>query len=487
MNATCSTTQATSPGGNCVPTGEIDASCRAPLLVLFGNAAFWLLVASVFGLVASLKFHAPNLLSGCSWFTYGRVHAVATTAFLYGFAIEAGLGVGLWILARSGQTQVAQPWFIAIGGRIWNLGVLLGVIGILAGNSTGFDNLEMPHYSAVPLFIGYLLIGLWSVLTLHQRRERSLQPSGWFLIAALFWFPWIFSTAQLMLVWCPVRGVTQAVIAWWFSTNLNSVWLALVGLAAIFHFIPKLMNKPLHSQYLALFTFWTLILFSSWGGIPASAPLPAWMPALSAVATLLTGITVLSVVVNVYKTAGRGCSQQENPPAGKFIAFGVMAFVVSGLMNVAGAIPQISTVTNFTWFTVAQSQLNSYGFFAMTMFGAIYYIVPLVTGIEWPSTKSVKAHFWLAAIGIILVVVPLAIGGVVQGIKLNHPQIAFVDLTKATLPFLRASTTGDLLIAFGHLLFAMNFARLMFCLARTHLAPAYAAATVELKPAEVKP
>ena len=78
------------------------------------------------------------------------------------------------------------------------LGVLLGVIGILAGNGTGFENLEMPRYSAVPLFIGYLLIGLWTVLTFHQRRERSLQPAQWFLLAALFWFPWIFSTARLV-------------------------------------------------------------------------------------------------------------------------------------------------------------------------------------------------------------------------------------------------------------------------------------------------
>jgi cytochrome c oxidase cbb3-type subunit 1 len=314
-----------------------------------------------------------------------------------------------------------------------------------------------------------------------------LQPSLWFLLAALFWLPWIFSTARLMLIWWQVRGVTQAVIAWWYSANLNSVWLPLVGLAAIFYFVPKLMNKPLHSRYLALFTFWTLILFASWGGIPASAPLPAWIPALSAVATVLTVVTILSVMLNVYKTVGRGCSQTENPPSGKFFAFGIMAFVVAGLMNVVGAIPQISTVTNFTWFTIAQSQLNSYGFFAMTMFGAIYYIVPQVIGIEWPCQKSVRAHFWLAATGIILVVVPLAIGGVIQGMKLNDPQIPFVDLTKATLPFLRASTTGELLIAAGHLLFAMNLARLVVRLAWTHLAPAYADATVELKPAEVKP
>ena len=60
-------------------------------------------------------------------------------------------------------------------------------------------------------------------------------------------------------------------------------------------------------------------------------------------------------------------------------------------------------------------------------------------------------------------------------------------LTQATLPFLRASTTGELLIGLGHLLFALNLSRLVVSLARTRLAPAYAAATVVLKPAEVKP
>ena len=167
------------------------------------------------------------------------------------------------------------------------------------------------------------------------------------------------------------------------------------------------------------------------------------------------------------------------------IAFGVVAFLVSWLMNVAGAIPQVAAVTNFTWFTVAQSQLNSYGFFAMTMFGASYYILPRVTGIEWPCAKSVRWHFWLLAVGIILVAVPLAIGGVVQGFKLNNPRIAFVDLTRATLPYLRMSTTGELLVALGHLLFVLNLAGLVVRLARAKFTTALAAA-LELKTVEVK-
>ena len=67
------------------------------------------------------------------------------------------------------------------------------------------------------------------MLTFHQRRERQLFVSQWFLFAALFWFPWIYSTANLLLLAFPVRGMAQAVILVVFRCNLwwsGSGWLA---------------------------------------------------------------------------------------------------------------------------------------------------------------------------------------------------------------------------------------------------------------------
>lgn len=484
MNAT--RTPSCAAGSDSFSSNEIDASCRVPLFALFLGAAIWLLASSVFGMIASIKFHSPDLLSNCAWFTYGRLHAAATNALLYGFAIPAGLGVGLWIIAQSGRTVVVQPAIIGLGAKLWNVGVLVGLVGILMGDSTGFESLEMPRYSAVLLFIGYLIMGVWTLLTLHARQERRLEASQWFLLAALFWFPWIFSTAHLLLTVCPVRGVTQSVINWWYSANLHLVWLGLVGLAASFQFLARLMNRALYSQYLALFTFWTIILFATWSGIPNSAPLPAWMPALSMIATVLTLITVLTVVVNVYRTAGKGCSQTQNPTPGKFIAFGLMAFTAAWLMNIVGSLRELSPFLHFTWFTVAQSYLNVYGFFAMTMIGAIYYIVARVAGIDWLGWKTVRAHYWLALLGILLFVVPLAIGGVIEGIKWNDPQFSAVAVAKATLPFLRASSLGETLILIGNGLLLLNLLRLLARYARTHFAPVCADAIADLKPAEVK-
>ena len=107
--------------------------------------------------------------------------------------------------------------------------------------------------------------------------------------------------------------------------------------------------------------------------------------------------------------------------------------------------------------------------------------------LQFPSAKLVRAHFWVAAAGVLLFVVPLAVGGIVQGLKLQQPDIPFTDIAQGTLPFLRASTTGDLLIALGHLMFLGNLAGLVIRFYRARAVSAWAAATVEIEPAEARP
>src|ERR1043166_5038976 len=125
-------------------TAEIDASCRLPLFVMFVSAAIWLLIGSLFGFISTLKFHNPNFLADSAWLTYGRTHPAAQNSVLYGFCLQSGLGVGLWIIARLGRTPLAHRWMVTIGAMLWNLGTTGGVLGILAGDVTGFERLDMP-------------------------------------------------------------------------------------------------------------------------------------------------------------------------------------------------------------------------------------------------------------------------------------------------------------------------------------------------------
>jgi len=488
------------------PDPKIDASLRVPLLALFGGAAFWLVVSSVLAMIASIKFHAPDFPAHCPWLTYGRVQPAADDALLYGFCIPAGLGVALWLFAQLGRAPLRGAIVPVVAAKLWHLGVVVGLAGILSGNSTGFAWLEFPRAGSVILFFAYLLLALWAMMNFAARRERALYPSHWFLVAAVFWFPWIYSTANLFLVAWPVRGVVQAIIGWWFAGNLLFVWLALVGIGTAFYFLPKFSGRPLQSYYLALFAFWTLILFGTWCGIPPGAPVPAWMPVLSSFAAGLTVVPVLAVAAIAWhtsrgsdapslecgvasslwleKSAHRADTTAHCEPKGGpfcFIRFGLMSFVLSSLMFIAMACPRISRVTEFTWFGPAQTQLQLYGFFAMTMFGAIYYLLPRAAGFELPFPKLARAQFWISMPGVVLLVLPLAIGGVEQGMKLNNPNITFMDATKAMLPFLRTSTIGLLLILLGNSLFALNIFAMAFVWEKSLVKKAFAVVTAPLE------
>ena len=465
---------------------DIDGSCRAPLLLLFFGAAVWLLAGSAFALIASIKFHSPGFLADPAWLTYGRVRPAYVNCALYGFCLQAGLGVALWMLARLGRTTLAQPGLVVIGTLVWNAGLALGILGILAGDSTGFESLEMPGYAAWVLLVGYLPVGLCGALTFHQRREREVYVSQWFILAALFWFPWIYSTAEMLLVASPVRGVAQVAIWAYYDANMSVTWLTLVGLAALFYFIPRLTRNDLHSRYSALLVVWLVILFGGCVGIANSAPLPVWMPAFSTVATMVMAAPIVTVIVILHQTLGGKWSKLAASPALRFMAAGLVALVVAWLARIICAVVDVSHPVGLTWLTVAQAQLNSYGFFCLVLFGGVYAVLPCLTRSELPFPVLVRAHFWLALSGVLLTVVPLAMGGIGEARRLHDPSIPFMAVVKSTLPFLRVSTVGDLLLALGHLLFLVNVAGLAVRFYRPMAAAALAAATADLSTVEVK-
>lgn len=434
---------------------EIDASCRFPVLVLFLSASFWFLVSAVLGLLVSIKLHSGGFLASCPWLTYGRIRPVQLDALVYGFAVPAAFGLMLWLFCRLGRTRLAAPLVLVIATIIWNIGVLIGSVGVLVGDSTGFEWLEYPRYALPFLFIAYACIGVCAVLTFRARRPQQLYPSQWCLLAALFWFAWIFSAAILLLVCAPVRGVVQICVNAWYASNLLNVWLSAVGLGAIFYFIPKLTGRPLYSHYLSLLAFWGIALFGGWGLLPVNAPLPSWIPALSAVMAIAMILPILGVALNLRGTMAGYRSTVPNPIL-SLVLFGSLSFVLAQSMNVLSAIRPVNKFLAFTYFNTAQTHWMLVGFFASVIFGAVYYIVPLLLDAEPFAALKVRFNALVLFTGVIFYGAALAIGGVAQGLNLNNPEVAFPDVVKGTMPFLYTSTLGSLLLVVAGFLFFFN-------------------------------
>jgi cbb3-type cytochrome oxidase subunit 1 len=262
----------------------------------------------------------------------------------------------------------------------------------------------------------------------------------------------------------------------------------LVGLGAVFSLLPRLTGRELQNHYTALFAYWILILFASWGGIPNSAAVPAWLPALSTVGTVLSLLAFIAAPLTVCQTLDCSLAGVRRDISIAFFVFATAAFAVTGFARAGVALVDSSHALQLTWLAPAVAELTFYGFFGMVLFGAVYIIVPRLLGVALPSTRLMRMQLWLSAAGVLLVVLPFAVAGIVQDAKLNDARVPFVDIMRSSLHFLRVSTVGDLLLVVAHLFLLGNLVWIVVNFYRSCAVATYAELTHDLfKPARVKP
>lgn len=468
---------------------QIDASCRGPVLVFLVSAVFWLLVGSVLALIASLKLHSPGFLDSFSWLTFGRIRPAHLEIVAFGWSAMVGVGASLWTVCRLCRVPLRFPSVLVAAGLLWDVGVLSGLIGMLAGDSNSIEWIEFPPYATFMIFTAFALCSVWTIMTFAQRHEKHVYVSLWYIFGAMFWFPWIYATVQL-LTNSPlaVQGVPQESIHWWFGHNTLGVFLTPMGLAAIYYLLPKVIGRPIYSYYLSILGFWSLALFYNWAGGHhlVAGPLPAWLITISAVGSVMMFIPVTTTAVNHHATAYQNFHMLRTSPVLRFVVFGAMSYTLVSFQGSMMALRVYNEPLHFTHHTIAHAHLGLYAFYTMVMFGAIYYILPRLTGRDFASASLIKAHFWLAALGIGLMFLTLTIGGSIQGFELNQASkslndlmadpnkgffqagyeflasfktrqdaaLPFITVVRDTAPWLLVRSVSGIMLFTGHLIFA---------------------------------
>ncbi len=453
----------------------IDASTRVPVLMFYTSAVVWLLIGTLLAGLTSFKMHMPDLLGGVSFLTWGRIRPAHMNAMVFGWASMVGIGTSIWLMARLSRTTLRHPLLLVAGAAFWNLGVLLGLGGILAGDSTGYQWLEFPPYAALVLFVAYSLVVSWAVLMFRFRRGGHIYITQWYLLGAFLWFPWLYGATQIMLFVVPVQGVMQAAVNWWFVNNLLFLWFGAIGLGTAYYMIPKVIGRPVYSYHLAAIGFWTYAFFASWTGMQrlVDGPFPAWMITASIAASILTIIPVATVGLNHHMTMRGHFGLMRYSPTLRFTVFGAIAYTVFSLVGIVLSLRSVARYVQFTQASVAYSHLGLYAFFTMVMFGSMYYIVPRLVGREWRYASLIKLHFWASAYGVMLMVLMLLVGGLVQGRDMNNTALSFIESTQSILAYLRGRSLSGLLLTVGHFVFAFHFGMMLFGLGRTASVPTF--------------
>ncbi len=433
-----------------------DASSALPAFAWITGGVVWLVLASLAGLISSIKLHQPDWLVDQAWLTFGRLRVIHLTGVGYGWSSMVGIGVALWMIPRLLKTPLIGAKYALVGALIWNLGVILGENAIAQGYSSGMEWLEIPSQIGVLFVIGGALAAIPLFQTFANRKVDHLYVSVWYIGGALIWFPILYAIANIPGLGAGVQG---AAMNWWFGHNVLGLWFTPLALATAYYFIPKVLGKPIYSYNLSLLGFWSLAFFYSQvgGHHLIGGPLPTWLITLSIVQSVMMIIPVYAVAVNHHMTVGGNFKAVIHSPTLRFIVLGSMLYVAASVQGSMEAIRSVNQITHFTHFTVAHAHLGNYGFFTMIMFGAIYFIMPRVVDWEWPYPWMISAHFWLVTIGFATYFIGLSIGGWLQGEYMLDAARPFMDSVKVTIPYLQARSVGGSLMLIGHIVFATHF------------------------------
>jgi len=452
----------------------VDRSVRWPVMVCFLSAIHWMVVGTFLLVYASSLTHPQDqfpilgwfvdLSNNFSMFTYGRILPAAIDALVYGFASTAGLGLAVWLLARMSREPIYAPGALMTSIIFWNVGIAVGLTGILTGYSTGVELLEFPFFASCILWVSYAIFAVWGVAVYLQRRSGNDHIAQAWVLTALFSFPWLYAAGSILLssTLLPGSGVMQEVIDAWFVHGIYTLWLAPLGLGTIYYLIPKVSGLSIRFGTKAKIAFWTWIIFAPWTAVHdlVGGPFPAETVSIGLILSGLIFIPVAIIGLNLVSTAFEAEKQQghHGGVVFPFLVLASVAFVAVGISEQILSIRSAADLLRFTMFRECNTFLWVYGFFSFTVFGAMYYIVPRLLDFGWRSALMVRIHYYTSLYGILLVIALLGFGGVMEGNALENPdvQVTIMTANDVTTSFHIAETMCISLIAIGNGIFALH-------------------------------
>jgi len=441
--------------------GVVDRALRFPLRALVAWSAVWLLLGLLLEALASYQSTHGSFLSACPYVSFGRLYPAATNALIYGWGFNAAFAVSYWVLARLAGAKPVSALSSVVAVLFWNLSVLVGIGGIIHGDSTGIEWLEIPGYVAPALWISFIALGTHLVLTLRHRAFVQIFIGQWYIIAGFFWFAWVFSISELMLVFYPVRGTVQAIVSAWYVQGLFGLWFGSIAIGALYYFIPKLTGRTIRYYTLAIIGFWSYGIFNGWIGVQrlAASPVPVWVQTIGFAASILALAPLAVISLNLLTTVFKGFSEIKGSAALKFVAIGAILYTISGLQFACSALGEKSGIAQLTFEARSQIELGFLGFFTFSVLGGIYYLLPRAAGRAWRSSGLITLHWLGSVLGLVLLYVGTLLAGTTQSVELADASINLTQIFEHISGFLTLRTAGFGVLFLAQLAFALNIAR----------------------------
>jgi len=444
-----------------------DTVVRAFALV----AVVYGIVGMLVGVIIAAQLAWPELNFGIPYISYGRLRPLHTNAVIFAFGGSVLFATCYHVVQRTCQTRLFAPGLAMFTFIGWNLIIVLAVITLPLGITTGKEYAELEWPIDILIAVVWVAFAVVFFGTVGTRKVRHIYVANWFFGA------FIIAVALLHIVnsaeipvsltksYSAYAGVQDAMVQWWYGHNAVGFFLTAGFLGMMYYYIPKQAGRPVYSYRLSIVHFWALIFTYMWAGphhLHYTA-LPDWAQSIGMLFSLVLLAPSWGGMINGIMTLSGAWHKLRDDPVLKFLIVSLSFYGMSTFEGPMMSIKTVNALSHYTDWTVGHVHSGALGWVGLITMGSMYYLIPRLFGRkQMHSVKAIEIHFWVATVGIVIYIAAMWIAGVMQGLmwRAVNPDgtlvYSFVESVKATFPFYVIRLGGGLLYLSGMLIMGWN-------------------------------
>jgi cytochrome c oxidase cbb3-type subunit 1 len=392
-------------------------------------AVVWAILGMGAGVYIASELAWPFLNFDIAQITFGRLRPVHTTLVIFGFGGNALFATSYYVVQRTCQTRLYSDALAGFTFWGWNIALLLGVIGYMAGYSQGREYAEFIWPLDLLIAVTWVVYFWIYVQTLRRRSQPHIYVANWFYMA------FILATALLHIfnnLAVPVSmfslesyslfsGVQDAMTQWWYGHNAVGFFLTAAFLGMMYYFVPKQAGRPVYSYRLSIIHFWALIFLYMWVGAHHLhwTALPDWTSTLAATFSILLLMPSWGGMINGIMTLSGAWDKLRSDPIMLFLITSLSFYGMSTFEGPMMSLKSVNALSHYTDWTVGHVHSGALGWVAMVSIGSFYHLIPRLWDTKIHSVKLIYVHFFLATIGIVLYITSMWVAGIGQGLMLR--------------------------------------------------------------------
>jgi cbb3-type cytochrome c oxidase subunit I len=430
------------------------------------TAAAWIVFGVFMGLILALQFVFPDLFRGMPWLVFSRLRQAHTNTVMFAFLSGGMMGLWLYIVPRlTGRRLWSEP-LGNLAMLLWNLAVLVGVVGLLTAHTQSREYAEMIWIVDVGVMVVLILNLINLYMTIAYRVEPKLYVSLWYISGTLIWMPLLYFIGNVM--WNPptgaLTGINDTIFNWFYGHNVLGLWFTTGLLAVIYYMVPKETHTPLYSHFLSLIAFWGIVFFYT--GVGAHhllwAPIPYWLKTIAVAESIGMVLPVVAFMMNIFLTMRGNWNRFMTSIPLRFVITGWAAYILVSYQGSHQALRGINLLTHFTQYVPGHAHLSLMFFAASVVMGGAYYALPRIYNCEIYSRTLANVQYSLYVIGFTFFFTGFLLTGLVQGTAWVHQGLPVWSVLPGLRPYMALRAVGGILVVTSFVLFTFNaFATVM--------------------------